>query len=40
MPKIPTSQNVTKNNTDFPASEQLITNKTEAVTRRMIQDKK
>ena len=29
LPKIPTSHNVTKHNTDFPVQEQLITNKTE-----------
>ena len=39
IPKIPTSQNVTKNNMDFPVQEKLITNKTEAITRGMIQDK-
>ena len=39
IPKIPTSQNVTKNNTDFPVQEQLIMNKTEAITRGMMQDK-
>ena len=38
IPKIPTSQNVTKNNMNFPVQEQLF-NKTEAVTRGMIQDK-
>ena len=37
--KIPTIQNVTKDNTNFPVPEQLITNKTETVTRRKIQDK-
>ena len=39
IPKIPMTQNVTKNRMDFPAQEQSITNKTEAVTRGMIQDK-
>ena len=39
MAKIPTSQNVTKCNMNFPIQEQLITNKTEAVIRGMIQDK-
>ena len=39
IPKIPTSQNVTKNNTYFLVQEQLITNKTEAITRGTIQDK-
>ena len=38
--KIHTAQNVSKNNTNFPVPEQLITDKTEAITRRMIQDKK
>ena len=37
--KIPMVQNITKNSKDFPVSEQLITDKTEAITRRMIQDK-
>ena len=37
--KLPTAQNDTKNNMDFPVPEQLITDKTEAITRRMIQDK-
>ena len=37
--KIPTVQNVTKNTMDFPVPEQLITDKTEAITERMIQDK-
>ena len=31
IPKIPTSQNVTKNNMDFMVQEQLITSKTEAI---------
>ena len=39
IPKIPTTQNVTKIRMDFPAQEQSITNKTEAITRGMIQDK-
>ena len=33
------TQNVTRNSTDFPVQEQLITDKTEAISRRMIQDK-
>ena len=37
--KIPMVQNATNNRTDFPVPEQLITDKTEAITRRMIQDK-
>ena len=37
--KIPTIQNVTKDNTDFPVPEQLITNETETITRRKIQGK-
>ena len=37
--KIPIAQNINKNSMDFPVPEQLITYKTEAVTRRMIQDK-
>ena len=32
-------QNVTKNSINFPVPEQLITDQTEAITRRMIQDK-
>ena len=36
---MPTTQNVTRNNTDFPVQEKLITSKTEAITREMIQDK-
>ena len=39
IPKIPTPQNVTKNRMDFPAWEQLITNKTKPITRGMIHDK-
>ena len=39
IPKISTTQNVAKNRMDFPAQEQSITNKTEAITRAMIQDK-
>ena len=39
IPKIPTTQNVTKFRMDFPVWEQSITNKTEAITRGMIQDK-
>ena len=38
-PKIPTIQSVTKDSVDFPVPEQLITEKTEAITRGMIQDK-
>ena len=34
------TQNVTKNRIDFPVQEQLITNKTEAIMRGMIQDNK
>ena len=37
--KIPTTQNVTKNNTDFPVPDQLITNETETITRGKIQGK-
>ena len=33
------TQNVTKNRTNFPVQEQLITNKTEAIIRGMIWDK-
>ena len=32
-------QSVTKDNMDFPVPQQLITDKTEAITRGMIQDK-
>ena len=39
IPKIPVAQNVTQHSTDFPVQEQLITNKTEAITRGMIQDR-
>ena len=39
IPKIPTTQNVTKNNMDFPVPKQLITNKTKAITRGTIQGK-
>ena len=39
IPKIPIVQNVTKDSTDFPVLEQIITDKTEAITRGMIQDK-
>ena len=38
--KIPTVQNVTKDSTAFPVPEQLITNDTEANTRREIQGQK
>ena len=37
--KIPTIQNVTKDNTNFPVPEQLITNETETITRKQIQGK-
>ena len=37
--KIPTAQNVTKNNTDLPVPNQLITNETETITRGKIQGK-
>ena len=37
--KIPMIQNVTKHRTYFPVPEQLITDKTEAITRTMIHDK-
>ena len=37
--KIPTVQNVTKNNMDFPVPEQLITNETETISRKKIQGK-
>ena len=33
------AQNITTNSTDVPVPEQLITDKTEAITRRTIQDK-
>ena len=39
MHKIPMVQNVTKDSTDFSVPEQLITDETEAITRRTIQDK-
>ena len=39
IPKISTTEIVTKNRMDFPAWEQSITNKIEAVTRGTIQDK-
>ena len=39
VPKIPTTQIVTKNRMDFPVQDQSITNKTAAITRGMIQDK-
>ena len=38
-PKIPTIQKDTKDSMDFPVSQQLITNKTETITRRQVQDK-
>ena len=37
--KIPTIQNVTKDNTNFPVCEQLITNETETISRKKIQGK-
>ena len=37
--KIPTVQKVTKDSTDFPVPEQLITNETQTITRRKIQGK-
>ena len=37
--KIPTIQNVTKDNTNFPVPEQLITNETETITRKQMQGK-
>ena len=37
--KVPTVQNVTKDNTNFPVPKQLITNETETITRRKIQGK-
>ena len=37
--KIPIAKHITKNSMDFLVPEQLITNKTEGITRRMIQDK-
>ena len=40
IPKIPMVQNITKDSMGFPVPEQLITDKTEAITRGMIQDKK
>ena len=39
IPKIPTSQNVTKNNMDFSVQKQLITNKMETAAGKMIPDK-
>ena len=39
LPKIPNIRNVAKDNTNFPLPEQLVTNKTETITRRQIQDK-
>ena len=39
IPKIAMVQNVTKHSMDFLVQEQLITKKTEAITRGMIQDK-
>ena len=37
--KIPTVQNATKNSTNFPVPDRLITNKTETITGRKIQGK-
>ena len=39
IPKIPMVQNATKDSMGFPVAEQLITDKTEAITREMTQDK-
>ena len=39
IPKIPMTQDVTKNRTDFPVWEQSITNQAKAITWGMIQDK-
>ena len=39
IPKIPMVRNVTKDSMDFPVPEQLITDKTETITRKTIQDK-
>ena len=39
IPKIPTTQNATKDSMDFPVTEQLITDKTGAITSGTIQDK-
>ena len=38
-PKIPTIQKDTKVSMDFPVPQQLITNKTETITQRQVQDK-
>ena len=40
LPKIPTIQKDTKVSTDFPVPQQLITNKTETIIWRQMQDKK
>ena len=37
--EIPTVQNITKESTNFPVPDQLITNETETITRREIQGK-
>ena len=37
--EIPTIQKDTKVSTDFPVPQQLITNKTETITQRQVQDK-
>ena len=39
LPKKPTIQKDTKASTDFPVPQQLITNKTETITQRQVQDK-
>ena len=39
IPKIPRVQNITKYSTDFSVPKQLLKDKTEAITRGMIQDK-
>ena len=35
---MPIVQSITTNTTDFPVTEQLLKDKTEAITKRMIQD--
>ena len=37
--KVPMIQNITKHSMDFPVPEQLVTDKTEEITRRTIWDK-
>ena len=39
LPKIPIIQKDTKVSTDFPVPQQLITNQTETITQRQVQDK-